>query len=84
VSGLAKPEAIRPIFGAMSAVTLPIGKLTSFILLTAFFYLVILPIGLAFKLIGRDTLALRRSKGASSYLAPKRAEVDPANYFRQS
>jgi hypothetical protein len=82
--GLAKPEAVRGVFATISAVTLPIGKLVSFVLLSAFFYVVFAPIGAAFKLFGRDPLALRRPAGASSYLTAKRSETAAANYFRQS
>lgn len=83
VAGMAFPDAIRPLYALLMAITLPIGWLVSAILLRAIFYLVFTPIGLVFRLTGRDALRLKRPRG-ESYWLDHRQRSDMASYFRQS
>jgi hypothetical protein len=81
--GLASPEAIRPLYLLMMALTLPIGWVVSALLLRGIFYLVFTPLGLVFRLIGRDPLRLKKPAGDSFWLDhPDR--VDAASYYQQS
>jgi hypothetical protein len=83
VVGLAKPEAIRPVFNGLVAVTRPIGHVVSIVLLGLLFYGVFTPIGLFFRLIGRDALQrARRERG--SHWAERPAVTDIRSYLRQS
>ena len=41
------------------------------------------PIGLVFRLIGRDPLQRARRAGVESYWAPKPAPADVRSYFKQ-
>jgi hypothetical protein len=50
--------------------------------LTAMFYLVFLPIGLALRLSGRDLLKLRRPAADTMWL-PHAQRTDPDSYYRQ-
>ena len=81
--GLASPKLIRPVFVGAMVVTFPIGWVLSHLLLGAVFYCLFAPLGLLFRLIGRDALGLRRSS-AESYWRPKAAAKDLRSYFRQS
>src|SRR5436309_1699313 len=57
--GLLKPQAIRPVFIFAMIVAFPIGWLVSRLLLACLYYGIFTPVGLLFKLIGRDVLARR-------------------------
>ena len=81
--GLAKPEAIRPVFATLMAITRPIGRVVSIVLLGFVFYGVFTPIGLFFRLIGRDPLERSRRKRASHW-TDRPAVTDIRSYFRQS
>jgi multisubunit Na+/H+ antiporter MnhG subunit len=81
--GLVKPAAIRPIFAAWMGVALVIGAVVSRLILAALFYLVFTPVGLLFRLIGRDELRLRRID-TESYWTEKERPRDVRSYLRQS
>lgn len=81
--GLIRPGAMRPIFVAWSVVAFPIGWVVSTVFLAVLFFVVFTPIGVLFRLMGRDTLALRK-RPATTYWQPKVAARDKRHYFRQS
>ncbi len=65
-------------------VTYPIGWLVSRLLLGVLFYGMFTPLGLLFRLLGRDALARRARPDASSYWITKEGPNDARSYFRQS
>ena len=81
--GLVRPRLVRPIFVAWTVLAFPIGWAVSRLALAAVFFGVVTPIGLAFRLIGRDPLRLRPEPGRPSYWEPRPATADPARYLRQ-
>jgi hypothetical protein len=81
--GLVKPAAIRPVFVGLMAVTAPIGWAVSHVVLGILYYGVFTPVGLFFKLIGRDALARRYRPDLDSYWEPKPAPRDVRSYFHQ-
>jgi len=82
--GLVVPTAIRPLYVALMALTLPIGMLVSHVLLRAIFYGVLTPLGLLFRLFRRDPLSLRRAPGQGSYWTAHAPPGDPRSYYRQA
>jgi hypothetical protein len=82
--GLVRPQAIRPVFVGLMALTWPIGWVVSHALLAALYYGLFTPLGLLFRLSGRDALARRPRAGMPTYWAPKRAPADVQSYFRPS
>lgn len=84
LAGLTRPASIRWLFVGLGAVTHPIGCAVSYLLLSVFFYLVLWPLGVCFRIVGRDPLALRERRVVTSYLTKKPAAGDVACYFRQS
>jgi hypothetical protein len=80
---LVKPAALRPIFVTWIIVAFPIGWCISTVLLTAVYYGVFTPLGLAFRIAGRDALQLRRRSDRDSYWMVKPAVTDARRYFRQ-
>jgi len=81
--GLLRPQFVRPIWVAWSVVAFPLGWVVSTAFLAMLFYVLFTPIGMVFRLIGRDVLALRRSD-AQTYWKPRPAARDKRAYFRQS
>jgi len=47
------------------------------------FFLVIAPIAIFFRLIGRDALDRRLDPNATSYWTPLEQDTQPSRYFRQ-
>jgi len=81
--GWLEPRRIRVVYVTLMAISVPIGWVFSNLLLRIVFYGVVTPVGLLFRLAGRDALALRRPQGPSHWrdLAP---HEDAASYFRQA
>ncbi len=83
LAGMMAPAVVRPLYVILMAVTLPVGWFVSRMLLLAIYFVVIMPIGRAFRLFGRDHLALKRPQ-AGSYWRPYRSAKDVGSYFRQA
>jgi hypothetical protein len=79
--GLARPLALRPLYALVIVLATPIGWLVSTLLMLVFYYLVVAPTGLVFRLFGRDALHLR---GGGSRWRPRAASLDPESYYRQT
>jgi hypothetical protein len=80
--GLAKPEAMRPIYTGWMIAAFPIGWTVSQLMLVVLFYGVFTPVGLVFRVMRRDALALRR-RNVVSYWAAKEQPASAQDYFRQ-
>jgi hypothetical protein len=81
---LVSPRAARVIYVALSAVGLPIGFVVSFVLLAAFYFLLLTPIALLFRLIGRDALHRRFDPARDSYWIARKPTASLDRYFHQS
>jgi hypothetical protein len=81
--GLLWPAAVRPVYTGWIFVAFPIGWTVSRLLLMAVFFLVFTPIGLVFRLAGRDPLRLRRPPRGSRW-HDRGAPRDSESYLRQS
>ena len=82
--GAILPRMLKWVYLAWMAVAVLLGFIVSHVLLTFFFYLVIFPIGLLARLVGKDFLSLKLDRTAKSYWlkrgdAPKSA----ADYEKQ-
>ena len=80
--GLVRPDWLRWIFVTWTVLAFPIGWTVSLAMLAVMYYGLFTPIGLVFRLIGRDALQLRRP-GLETYWAPKPTPTDPRRYFKQ-
>ncbi len=81
--GLAAPRWIRPVYLLWMAAALPFGWAISHAALAVIFFLVFTPIGLVFRLAGRDLMNRRFDRAAKSYWIERRAPGKAADYFRQ-
>lgn len=59
-----------------------IGMVLSHVLLAVIFWGVMTPIGLVFRLIGRDAMHRRLDRSATTYWTERGAPRSPASYFR--
>jgi hypothetical protein len=84
VLGVVRPSALRPVFVGAMVVAYPLNWLTSHVLLAVVFYCLFTPVGLLFRLVGRDALARRFPDGRETYWAAKPGAADVRRYFRMS
>lgn len=82
--GMIAPEGIRPLYTLLMAVTLPIGWVVSAVLLRIIFYVFLAPIGFVFRIIGRDSLRLKRPPPGGSLWIDHPDRTDLESYFRQA
>ncbi len=69
--GAVFPRILKPVYVGWMAVALAIGAVMTVVLLTVFFLLVVTPVGLFFRLIGRDVLQRKFDRKAATYWIPK-------------
>ena len=77
------PPLRRYIYLGFTYAALPIGFVISYLILAITYYLVITPIGLLMRLVGRDPMHRAFDRAAPSYWIPRTQSADPASYFRQ-
>ncbi len=73
----------RPLYLAWMYATLPIGWTVSYLLLAILFYLVMTPIGLVMRLLGRDPLQRRFDRSTQRYWTEHDSSSHTARYLRQ-
>ena len=81
-ASLVAPPILQPLYVLLTAISLPIGFVVSHVLMAFLFYVLLTPIGIFFRLTGRDALTRRFDSQAASYWEPRR-QADPEQYFRQ-
>jgi len=77
------PPIGRLLYIAWMALGLTIGLVTSPIIMFVVYAVVIVPVGLVFKVTGRDTMRRNIDPNAKSYWEDYPASDDPASYVRQ-
>jgi hypothetical protein len=82
-SSLVLPKVTRIVYVVMMGLALPIGMAMSFVLMAVLYYLILTPLGLFFRLIGRDLLDLKFGREAESYWVRRRAPETLKRYFNQ-
>lgn len=78
------PRGLKPLFVGLTIVAIPIGMIVGELALLAIYFFVFLPIGLAFRFAGRNSLRLKHDRNATTYWQSKPQPVGVANYYRQS
>ena len=84
IAGWFVPRTIKPIFLLLTIVATPIGMVIGEFAMMAIYFGVFLPIGLIFRLIGRDALQRTIDRDQKTYWQPKEQPKDAASYYRQS
>lgn len=86
VSGLfslAWPAGNAPLYVALTLVSYPIGLVVSYAVMATLFFAVVLPIGLALRLAGRDPMHRTFDRSAASYWVDAPPPKPSERYFRQ-
>jgi hypothetical protein len=77
------PTATRYLFVGLTLAVAPIGMVVGEAAMLFLFLVVFLPIGLIFRLTGRDALRRSIDKGASTYWQSKQEPKRVSNYYRR-
>jgi len=84
LSGAILPRALKWIYIAWMSVAFVLGFVMAHAILTLLFFLVITPIGLVARLMGKDFLSLKLDQKAKSYWIPRESKTkSAADYERQ-
>lgn len=73
---------LRPIYVAMTLLAFPIGLMISTVLLSTIYFLLFTPVGLFFRLTGKDPLERRIDPSAPTYWRTRGAQRAPSSYLR--
>lgn len=83
VVGSLKPTWLRWVYVVWMAAVFPIGFVVSHVLMAAVFYLVVTPIGLIMRIMGRDPMHRKFDPEARTYWQPRKPPQGNRSYFRQ-
>jgi len=78
------PRALLPLYVTLTVITLPIGIVVGEICLLSIYFGLIVPLGLVFRLVGRDALELRPARDADTLWRPRSPRRKASSYYRQS
>ncbi len=83
VLGTLVPKILRPVYFAWMSMAVVMGFVMTRVLLTIFFFLVIVPVGLFFRLIGRDALQRKIDPEATTYWIDKEYAIKDRSRFEK-
>src|SRR5271166_1241106 len=81
--GLVHPMLLKSVFLGLTLATWPIGWAVSSLTLALLYYVIFTPIGLTFKLIGRDAMKRHLDRAAPTYWEPYTPDHNPEAYLQQ-
>lgn len=84
IVGLVIPKFLKPLFVAFSMLTFPIGLALSELSLLFFYFAILVPIGIVFRIQKRDAMKLKVDRKSTSYWELKKQPKSPSSYYRQS
>ena len=77
------PRANAPLFIGLSVAAFPIGFVLSYLIMATLFYVVIAPVGLLLRLVGKDPMDRRFLPSAKTYWVDARPARAKRDYFKQ-
>jgi len=83
VVSLVSIKAVRIIYLGLTLAALPVGLVMSVLLMAAFYFFILTPVGLVFKLLGRDALARKFRTNSPTYWTSHTQISDTERYFHQ-
>lgn len=83
VCSLISLRLTRAIYICLTMAALPIGMAVSFLLLAAFYFMLITPLAILFRLIGRDPLCRKFDRHAESHWVARHPPKSLERYFQQ-
>ena len=76
-------KVTRWIYLGLTLLTFPIGMVVTFVLMAVFYYLLLTPVGLLFRLLKRDPLRRKFDSSVESYWIQRRPTDNIKRYFNQ-
>ena len=83
VLAIVAPKLIKPLYLGLTLATFPIGFVVSHVLMGILYYGVFTPIGLLFRIIGRDSMHRKLEPQRASYWIERTPNKSIDRYFRQ-
>lgn len=84
ISGFLFPKALKSVYLVWMTLAIMLGFVVSNVILIAFFFLVITPVGLIARSLGKDFLGLKISRSTPTYWVPREGGAKtPAEYEQQ-
>ena len=83
IISLISAKGTRIIYLAMTLAALPIGLVINVLVMGVFYFLILTPVGLVFKAIGRDVLNRRFDAQTKTYWIKHKQDQNPERYFHQ-
>jgi MFS family permease len=80
---LVAPRANRVLYVGLTLLAFPIGFVLSYVIMGTLYFLIIGPIAVLFRLLGRDSMHRGYDSNASSYWLDARPARDKESYFHQ-
>jgi len=80
--GIVRPQTIRWPFLGLALLTLPVGWVVARLLLTVLWLGAMTPLGLCFRLLGRDALGLKYRAAAVSYWEARQPTAEARRYLQ--
>lgn len=77
------PKANWPIFVGLSVIAFPIGFVLSYVIMGVLFFLIIAPIAILLRVLGKDPMNRKYDRAAPSYWQKLETQRDQESYFRQ-
>ena len=84
VVGSIFPVVVKPLFITLTILFAPIGIVVSELALFLIFFVVLLPIGISFRIVRRDDLNLKFEPDQPTYWQKKKQPQGVSSYYRQS
>jgi hypothetical protein len=76
-------QLIKPVYLGMIVLTFPIGWMISHLMMALFYYGIITPVALLFRLLNRDPLCRQSDPKAETYWLQHKQKRSAKDYFRQ-
>ena len=83
IAAQVRPCVLKHPFVGLSLATAPIGLIVGELVTLVMFFVVLMPLGLVFRALGRNPLDWRFRRDATTYWTMKSQPRDAASYFRQ-
>ena len=83
LAGFVVPAAVKPLYLVLMVVTAPIGMILGELAMLTIYFGLFLPMGLIFRLAGRDALQLKLDRTRPSYWQSKPQPRHVSSYYRQ-
>ena len=77
------PKGNLPIYVGLTIIAFPIGLVVSYLIMGSLFYLLITPVGLLFRLTGRDSMKRGFDSDLETYWTESRRNRPKEHYFKQ-